>query len=150
MTYKQPTSVLVVIYTPQLDFLLLERAGFADGWQSVTGSREGDEDLHQTARRELAEETGIQTPPFSIRDLGMATRYPIYERWRHRYAPGVTHNTEHLFALCLPEPCAVQLRPDEHQRSQWTPWTTATQKVFSPSNAAAIRLIAQQLARPAR
>lgn len=148
MTYKQPTSVLVVIYTPQLDFLLLERAGFADGWQSVTGSREANEDLHQTAQRELAEETGITPPPSSIRDLGMATRYPIYERWRHRYAPGVTHNTEHLFALCLPEPCEVQLRPDEHSRSLWAPWITAVQKVFSPSNAAAIRLIAQQLAQP--
>lgn len=148
MTYKQASSVLVLIHTPQLDILLLERAGFRDGWQSVTGSREGAEDSRSTAVRELAEETGIVIPgplagPDALRDLGLSTRYEIYERWRHRYAPGTTHNTEHLFSLCLPQPVAVQLAPAEHERWQWLPWQDAASRVFSPSNAAAIRLLAR-------
>ena len=148
MTYKQASSVLVLIHTPQLDILLLERAGFPDGWQSVTGSREGMEDARSTAVRELAEETGIVIPgpqagPGSLRDLGLSTRYEIYERWRHRYAPGTTHNTEHLFSLCLPQPLSVRLAADEHSRWQWLPWQEAANRVFSPSNAAAIRLLAR-------
>lgn len=146
MTYKQASSVLVLIHTPQMDVLLLERHGFANGWQSVTGSREQCEDLRQTAVREVAEETGIRigsplAPDRQLRDLGLSTRYEIYERWRHRYAPGVTHNTEHLFSLCLPEPLAVRLAQGEHSRWQWLPWQEAARLVFSPSNAAAIRLL---------
>jgi dATP pyrophosphohydrolase len=58
--YKLPESVLVVVHTVDLSVLLLERADTAEPrWQSVTGSREPDDvDLHATARRELAEETG--------------------------------------------------------------------------------------------
>ena len=142
MSPKQATSVLVLIHTPDLNVLLLERAGYPDGWQSVTGSREGSETLLQTAQREVAEETGIECGPLALRDWGLATRYEIYQRWRHRYAFGVTHNTEHLFGLCLPEKVPVQLADDEHTRWQWRPWQEAATLVFSPSNAAAIRLLA--------
>lgn len=146
MTYKQASSVLVLIHTAQLQVLLLERHGFADGWQSVTGSREGQESLRGTATREVAEETGIRidsplAPASALRDLGLSTRYEIYERWRHRYAPGTRHNTEHWFSLCLEEPVAVRLAPGEHTRWQWLPWQDAARRVFSPSNAAAIRLL---------
>lgn len=149
MTYKQPSSVLVLIHTPDLQVLLLERTGFADGWQSVTGSREGNEALHATAAREVAEETGIcipgpLVPPTALRDLHVSTRYEIYERWRHRYAPGVTHNVEHLFSLCLPHPVPVQLAEGEHSRFQWLPWHEAAHRVFSPSNASAIELLARR------
>lgn len=142
MTYKQATSVLVVIYTPQLDILLIERTGFTEGWQSVTGSRESDEALRVTAQREVHEETGINAPLSEFVDLGLSTRYPIYERWIHRYAPGVTHNTEHVFALPISKTTPIQLSP-EHTRWQWLNWEAAANLVFSPSNAAAIRLIAQ-------
>ena len=53
--FKQPVSVLVVIYTPALDVLLLERSAHPGFWQSVTGSREGEEGLADTARREVTE-----------------------------------------------------------------------------------------------
>lgn len=46
--YKRPVSVLVVIHTPQLQILLLERALHAGYWQSVTGSQEDDESLIAT------------------------------------------------------------------------------------------------------
>lgn len=143
MTYKQASSVLVLIHTPDLQVLLLERTGFPDGWQSVTGSREGDESLNATAAREVAEETGIQAAAGQLRDLRLSTRFEIYERWRHRYGPGVTHNVEHLFSLCLPAPVPVQLADGEHSRWQWLPWQQAAQRVFSPSNASAIHLLAR-------
>ena len=51
-SYKRPVSVLVVMYTPALDVLLLERAKHLVYWQSVTGSQEEGEVLIETARRE--------------------------------------------------------------------------------------------------
>ena len=57
--YKTPISALVVIYTKQLDILLLSRADKSNFWQSVTGSLEQDESPIQTAKREVLEETGI-------------------------------------------------------------------------------------------
>ena len=99
---KQPVSVLVVIHTSNLDFLVMERAGGSGLWQSVTGSREGDEPPAATALREVAEETGLAAPPSSLVDWQLTHRFPILPRWRARYAPGVTHNTEHVFSLCVP------------------------------------------------
>ena len=58
--YKIPESVLVVIYTPALDVLLIRRVDSPEYWQSVTGSKDTpDETFEQTARREVLEETGI-------------------------------------------------------------------------------------------
>ena len=141
MGTKQPVSVLVIIHTQALDVLLLERAGFPDGWQSVTGSREANETLWQTALREIQEETGLAPAAPQLADWGLCTRFEIWERWRDRYPPGVTHNTEHVFGLQLPERAVIRLSPTEHSRHLWLPWQQAANKVFSPSNAQAIRLL---------
>jgi dATP pyrophosphohydrolase len=110
--FKIPESVLVVIHTPQLDVLLIERADNPGFWQSVTGSKDtADEPLLQTAVREVLEETGIDAAPGQFRDWGLANVYEIYPVWRHRYAPGVTRNTEHVFSLCLPQARDVKLTP---------------------------------------
>ena len=50
-SYKIPVSVLVVVYTADLEILLLERTDRDGFWQSVTGSRELNESLDQTAVR---------------------------------------------------------------------------------------------------
>jgi dATP pyrophosphohydrolase len=142
--FKIPESVLVVIYTPQRDVLLIERADHPGFWQSVTGSRDSpDEPLLQTAQREVMEETGITAPSVQWRDWGLSNVYEIYPVWRHRYAPGVTHNTEHVFGLCVPERCAVTLNPREHTAWQWLPCHAAAERCFSPSNAEAILLLPQ-------
>ena len=136
--YKQPVSVLVVIYTSALEVLLLERADFPGYWQSVTGSRDGEETLRETAIREVAEETGLDAALYTLTDWQQQNEYEIYAHWRHRYPPGTTHNTEHVFGLQLPQQVAIQLSPREHLSYQWLPWSDAAAKVFSPSNRAAI------------
>ncbi|MBW8758472.1 MAG: dihydroneopterin triphosphate diphosphatase [Burkholderiales bacterium] len=142
--YKIPESVLVVIHTPALQVLLLERADSPGFWQSVTGSKDrAEESLVDTCIREVAEETGIVVggpgvPLAALRDCGLVNVYEIYPRWRARYAPGITHNTEHVFALEVPADTPVALAPREHTASRWLPWREAADACFSPSNAEAI------------
>ena len=150
--HKIPESVLVVIHTPQLDVLLLERADAPGFWQSVTGSKDTvEETLVDTCVREVGEETGIvvgsaAVPLAALRDCELVNVYEIYPRWRARYAPGVTHNTEHVFALEVPAGTPVALAPREHVALQWLPWREAADKCFSPSNAEAILHLPRWLA----
>jgi len=150
--FKIPESVLVVIYTPTLDVLLICRADSEDEfWQSVTGSKDHiHEPLRLTAAREVGEETGIacgagSTLENQLQDWKLRNIYELYPRWRARYAPGVTRNTEHLFGLCVPRRIAPQLNPREHTAWQWLPHHEAAQRCFSPSNAEAILLLPQFL-----
>jgi dihydroneopterin triphosphate diphosphatase len=142
--FKIPESVLVVIHTPALEVLLIERADKAEFWQSVTGSKDApDEPLIETCVREVEEETGIVIgspgiPAAALKDWQLANVYEIYPVWRHRYAPGVTHNTEHVFGLRVPAGTPVRLAPREHTRYEWLPWREAADRCFSPSNAEAI------------
>lgn len=143
--HKIPVSVLVVIHTADGQVLLMERADAPGFWQSVTGSQDAGETLEQTAIREVREETGLDAAQFELTHWDIENRYEIYERWRHRYAPGVTHNTEHVFGLKLPAALPVTLSPREHLRHAWLPWAEAAARCFSPSNAAAIRLLPSRL-----
>jgi len=146
MAYKIPISVLVVIHTPELEVLLLERADRPGFWQSVTGSQDEGETLEQTAVREVREETGLDAASYRLSNWNKQNRYEIYPRWRGRYAPGVIHNTEHVFALALPSIVAVTLEPREHLCYEWLSWRDAADRVFSWSNAEAIRELPQRVA----
>jgi dATP pyrophosphohydrolase len=153
MQYKIPLSVLVVIHTADWQVLLLERADKPGYWQSVTGSKDSpDEPLAATCVREVREETGIvigspQVPRTRLRDWGIENVYEIYPVWRHRYAPGVTHNTEHVFGLEVPRDIAVRLAPREHLRFEWLPYREAADRCFSPSNAEAVLLLPRMAVR---
>lgn len=156
--YKQPVSVLVVIYavassaagradsavrTNGPEVLLLERADYQGYWQSVTGSLEAGETLRDAAIREVREETGLDALRYTLSDWRIENVYEIYAHWRYRYPPGVTHNTEHVFGLQLPHAVGVQLDRREHLNFQWLPWQDAAEKVFSPSNRSAILQLAE-------
>jgi dATP pyrophosphohydrolase len=150
VTHKIPQSVLVVIHTPELDVLLIERAKQPGFWQSVTGSKDTeDEAWRDTAVREVQEETGIvvgspEVPEQALVDWALENVYEIYPVWRARYAPGVTHNTERVFGLCVPRNTPVVLAPREHTQFVWLPWREAADRCFSPSNAEAILQLLQR------
>jgi len=141
---KLPVSVLVVVHTASLDVLLLERASHPGYWQSVTGSLDTlDEPLEAAAAREVLEETGIDARAGRLRRWPLAVTFEIYAQWRHRFAPGVTHNTEHLLSLELPGRAPVRLAPAEHLAFAWLPWREAAARCFSWSNRDAIRLLGE-------
>lgn len=142
---KLPISVLVVVYTPALEVLLMERATRPGYWQSVTGSLDWqDEPLADAARREVREETGVAVPLSALRRWNVTYTFEIYAHWRHRFAPGVTHNVEHAFGLELPAACRVALAPEEHTAFEWLPWRSAAARCFSWSNRDAIRMLAER------
>jgi dihydroneopterin triphosphate diphosphatase len=144
--WKVPVSTLVVIHTPALEVLLLERADHPGFWQSVTGSQDEGEALAQTAAREVREETGIDASRYALKDWQVENVYEIYAVWRHRYQPGVTHNTEHVFSLEVPAGEPVRVAPREHLQSIWLPWRDAAAKVFSWSNRQAILMLPERAA----
>ena len=151
MSHKIPESVLVVIHTAELEVLLLERADRPGFWQSVTGSLDTpDEALAATAARELFEETGIVADgaALRLRDWNLANIYEIYPVWRHRYAPGVTQNTEHVFSIEVARDIGVTLSPREHLRHVWLPYLEAADLCFSSSNAEAVLQLPRHLVNP--
>jgi dATP pyrophosphohydrolase len=135
--FKRPESVLVVVHTPSLDCLLLERAEPRGFWQSVTGSLRWAETPAECAARELVEETGLE--PHGLRDAQVQRVFPILPAWRSRYSPDVDSNTEHLWYLELPEICAVRLEPAEHVAYLWLPVEAAIEKVASWTNREALQ-----------
>lgn len=136
--FKLPVSVLVVVHSPSLRILLLERIFPAGFWQSVTGSLEPGETPVQAAVREVAEETGIVAAPGQLDDWRQSNHFEIRPEWRARYDPAVTHNTEHVFSLCVDEDQAIRLAPEEHRTLLWLSPDEAVDKVFSWTNRAAI------------
>lgn len=140
--YKIPVSVLVIIHTPDLEVLLLERADWPGFWQSVTGSIDRyDEPLLETAVREVREETGIDAMRHRIEDWDMRNRFEIFAKRRSLFPPGTTHNTEHVFGLAVPGRVPVIVEPREHLGHIWLPWREAAAKTASWSNRDAILLL---------
>ena len=145
--YKIPESVLVVIYTPQREVLLIRRAD-AGTWQSVTGSKDHEaETWAETAIREVQEETGLdaQRPDCHLQDWQLENVYDIYPAWRWRYHPEVSRNTERVFGLRLPQKMPITLSPSEHTEWQWLDWQAAADHCFSASNAEAILMLPRYL-----
>ena len=147
MSPKLPVSVLVVIHPLDLQVLLLERAQRPGYWQSVTGSLDWlEEPLEQAAAREVLEETGIDAAHGKLTRWNVASTFEIYGHWRHRFAPGVTHNTEHAFGLAVQAQVPVALAAQEHTAFAWLPWREAARKCFSWSNRDAIRMLGENAA----
>ena len=137
--FKRPESVLVVVHTPLLDCLLLERVEPRGFWQSVTGSLRSAETPAECAARELQEETGLA--PHGLRDAKIRRSFPILPAWRSRYAPGVESNIEHQWYLEVPEVRAVTIEPTEHVAYLWLPVEAAIERAASWTNRDAFQLL---------
>ena len=122
----------------------MERADKKGFWQSVTGSLEQGETPLQAAIREVHEETGLDATQYDLQDWQVSNVYEIYPHWRYRYAPGISHNTEHLFGLTLPESLPVKLAPDEHVQYEWVDWREAAERVFSWTNVDALKRLGER------
>jgi len=142
--FKVPISALVLIHTADLKVLIMERADKPGYWQSVTGSIEANESPRDAAIREVSEETGLDALAYDFEDWQVSNVYEIYPHWRHRYAPGVTKNREHLFGLMLPDTLPVTLAPDEHTRYEWVDWREAAKRVFSWTNVDALKRLGER------
>jgi len=147
--HKVPISVLVVVHTEALEVLLLERSQRAGYWQSVTGSLDWPQEaLEAAAAREVLEETGIVAAQGELKRWNIANTFEIYKQWRHRFAPGVRYNTEHVLGLKLSQRVPVALAPEEHVAFAWLPWDEAAARCFSWSNRDAIRMLAERAVIP--
>ena len=142
--FKTPISVLVLIHTIDLKVLIMERADKVGFWQSVTGSLEDNETPIQTAVREVFEETGLDTTQYELQDWQTSNVYEIYPHWRHRYAPNITENREHVFGLCLPCAMSITLAAGEHVRYEWVDWREAAARVFSWTNVDALKKLGEK------
>ncbi len=139
MTYKLPQSVLVVIYAASTArVLMLQRCDDNTFWQSVTGSIEPGETPMQAAVREIKEELSIDIigEGLQLDNLQRCIEFEIFPQFRHRYAPGVTHNQEHWFRLVLPDEFQVIL--SEHLTARWMTKLDAISIARSWSNLQAI------------
>jgi len=142
--FKTPISALVLIHTDDLQVLIMERADKKGFWQSVTGSLEQGETPLHAAIREVQEETGLDATQYQLQDWHANNVYEIYPHWRHRYAPRVTHNTEHLFGLLLPNTLPIKMAPDEHVQYEWVDWREAAKRVFSWTNIDALSKLGER------
>ena len=144
--YKIPRSTLIVIYTVKQEVLLIERADRPGYWQSVTGSQEIGESIDATATREVSEESGIDATQYDLENWQKQNVYEIFPIWRHRYAPDVTHNTEHVFGLCLPDRAPIVLNSREHLQHVWLDFDKAAALCFSYTNHDAVLDVPRRLA----
>ena len=138
-SFRRPESVLIVIHTAGGEFLVMERLRPAGFWQSVTGSLEWGERADDAARREVIEETGITQG--LLRNLQWTQTYEILASFGKTYAPGITRNLEHAFALKLLQRLPVTLSPTEHVQCRWLSAAEALATVSSETN----RIIIEQL-----
>jgi dATP pyrophosphohydrolase len=130
------------------EYLLLRRAQRGEAfWQGVSGGLEGEETPAAAARRELREETGFA--PARVEDLHYGYTFPLADRWRDLYAPGVTELREQVFVADVtgqPEPV---IDPGEHDAWRWCGLAEALRLLRWPDNREALRRAHRRLRSPA-
>ena len=138
--YKNPNSILLIIFTTKFKVLLLKKNSKRDLWQSVTGSMEIGENPYETALRELQEETGINKQKSDLIFDDLSHKFMIYSEWIDRYEESTYSNKEYIFSLKLNDEVSVKLSR-EHSSYKWVDLNDAIHLVFSWTNKAALKAI---------
>ena len=138
--YKNPNSILLIIFTTKFKVLLLKKNSKRDLWQSVTGSMELGENPYDTALRELQEETGINKQKSDLIFDDLSHKFMIYSEWIDRYEESTYSNKEYIFGLKLNNEVSVKLSR-EHSSYKWVDLNDAIHLVFSWTNKAALKAI---------
>jgi dATP pyrophosphohydrolase len=138
--YKNPNSILLIIFTTKFKVLLLKKNSKRDLWQSVTGSMELGENPYDTALRELQEETGINKQKSDLIFDDLSHKFMIYSEWIDRYEESTYSNKEYIFSLKLNDEVSVKLSR-EHSSYKWVDLNDAIHLVFSWTNKAALKAI---------
>ena len=138
--YKNPNSILLIIFTTKFKVLLLKKNSKRDLWQSVTGSMELGENPYDTALRELQEETGINKQRSDLIFDDLSHKFMIYSEWIDRYKESTYSNKEYIFSLKLNDEVSVKLSK-EHSSYKWVDLNEAIHLVFSWTNKAALKAI---------
>ena len=138
--YKNPNSILLIIFTTKFKVLLLKKNSKRDLWQSVTGSMELGENPYDTALRELQEETGINKQKSDLIFDDLSHKFMIYSEWIDRYKESTYSNKEYIFSLKLNDEVSVKLS-GEHSSYKWVDLNDAIHLVFSWTNKAALKAI---------
>jgi 8-oxo-dGTP pyrophosphatase MutT (NUDIX family) len=128
------------------EYLLLHRTPWGDGfWQGVTGGVEGDETPLAAAYRELQEETGFT--PERLEDLDFSYTFPVADRWRYLYAPGVDEIREHVYLAEVASGADPAIDRREHDDWRWCTLEAATSLLIWPDNVNGLRRAAAWLRR---
>jgi dATP pyrophosphohydrolase len=136
---RQPVQVLVYIARPAnggWEYLILHRVPKLDSfWQGVTGGVEEGEQLEETARREVLEETGFAS--LELEQIDYSYTFPVKAEWRGSYGPGVNEIQEYVFLARVEsgEPALSW----EHDAMRWCGLEAALELLTWPENKGALR-----------
>ena len=139
---RRPVQVLVYPLRKRAgrwEFLLLRRIEQRGGfWQGITGGVEDDEELQETARRELREETGLEAQELGA--VAYTYTVPVEDAWLAMYPEShPVELTEHVFWARVDSEAVHRIDPSEHDASRWCGFEAALGMLKWPENIEALR-----------
>jgi dATP pyrophosphohydrolase len=146
-TFRRPEKTMVYLYRSNSDepgelayfeYLLLQRSQSQVGhiWQPVVGAARWNEELVESAKREVFEETGI-TRLEGIMAVGYAFSFTFRFLDNSRYAPGVDTIRNVVFAARVRRTQSIALS-DEHVDYSWFEYEEALERLYWPEDKKAL------------
>ncbi len=146
--YRRPEKTMIYLYRRNLDepgaanepeYLLLKRSQSQAGhiWQPVVGAAQWDEELIESARREVFEETGV-TRLQGLMAVGYAFSFVFrFSGQESHYPPDAKTIRNIVFAAQVGDKQQIALS-DEHIDYGWFPYRDALDKLHWPEDKKAL------------